>query len=118
MDALAAARDALAKGKRAAVVTVTGLEGAPPSREGLAFALIEGGQTFGTLGCDGFDRAAETDAARALATSFLLDTTYDWDEGSRIRVNVRPLRPGEHGVVPRVGAQQLVAEHLRGLRPP
>src|SRR5436190_17743916 len=65
MDALVAARDALAQGKRAVVVTVRAVEGAAPSREGMAFALVEGGSTFGTLGCDGFDRAAQDDASRA-----------------------------------------------------
>jgi xanthine dehydrogenase accessory factor len=74
---------------------VTGVEGAPPSREGLAFTLVEGGETFGTLGCDGFDRSASSDAERALATSTLLRGVYDWDEKSRIRVEVRPLRPGD-----------------------
>lgn len=95
MDPLSAARDALAKGQRAVVVTVTGLEGDPPSREGLAFSYLEGGQTFGTLGCDGFDRAAAVDSARALEGSMALQGTYDWDPGSRIRVDVRPLRPGD-----------------------
>ena len=98
MDALAAARDALAKGIRAVVVTVTGLEGEPPSREGLAFTLVEDGRTYGTLGCDGFDRAAEADAMTALRDHQRAEATYDWDPGSRIRVEVRPLRPGD--VVP------------------
>lgn len=95
MDPLAAARDALANGKRAVVATVTGIEGEPPSREGLAFTYLEDGRTFGTLGCDGFDRAAAADAARALKGSKPLDATYDWDPGSRIRVEVRPLSPGD-----------------------
>lgn len=95
MDPLSAARDALKKGQRAVVVTVTGLEGEPPSREGLAFTFLEGGQTFGTLGCDGFDRAAAADAARALGTTASFEATYDWDPGSRIRAEVRPLRPGD-----------------------
>jgi xanthine dehydrogenase accessory factor len=95
VDALVAARDALAKGKRAVVVTVTAVEGEPPSREGMAFALVEGGETFGTLGCDGFDRAANADAARALARATSLENVYDWDGASRIRVEVRPLRPGD-----------------------
>ncbi len=95
MDPLAAARDALTRGRRAVVVTVTGIEGEPPSREGLAFTYLEDGKTFGTLGCDGFDRAAATDAAAALRTSRSAESTYDWDPGSRIRVEVRPLRPGD-----------------------
>jgi xanthine dehydrogenase accessory factor len=95
VDPLTIAREAVAKGKRAAVVTVTGIEGQPPSREGLAFALVEGGGTFGTLGCDGFDRAAERDAARVLAGGPAREAVYDWDAGSRIRVRVRALRPGD-----------------------
>ena len=95
MEARAAARAALEAGQSAALVTVTGIEGEPPSREGLAFALTEDGRTFGTLGCDGFDRAAEADARRALAGGAVLQSAYDWDAGSRIRVEVRPLRPGE-----------------------
>lgn len=95
MDALVAAREALARGRRAAVVTVIGTEGEPPSREGMAFALVDGGETFGTLGCDGFDRAAERDAARALAGTAVADTAYEWDAGSRIRVRVQTLRPGD-----------------------
>ena len=95
MDALVAAREALAQGKRAAVVTVTAVEGDAPSHEGMAFTLVEGGETFGSLGCDGFDRAAGTDAARALEGAAPLEGVYDWDESSRIRVDVRPLRPGD-----------------------
>jgi xanthine dehydrogenase accessory factor len=95
VDPLAAARDALAKGKRAAVVTVTALEGEPPSRAGLAFTLVEGGETFGSLGCDGFDRSAAIDAARSLETATALESVYDWDERSRIRVAVRPLHLGD-----------------------
>ena len=96
MDALVAARDALAKGKRAVVVTVRAVEGAAPSREGMAFVLIEGGTTFGTLGCDGFDRAAQEDAGRALATASVSQGVYEWDDSSRVRVDVRPVHPGDH----------------------
>lgn len=103
MDPLVAARDALAKGRRAAVVTVTGIEGEPPSREGMAFAVVEGGGTFGTLGCDGFDRAAERDAARALVGTARREAVYDWDAGSRIRVAVQALRPGD--AIPSAGAR-------------
>ncbi len=95
MEPLAAARDALSKGKRAALVTVTAVEGAAPSREGMAFTLVESGETYGTLGCDGFDRSASTDARRALETASAIAGVYDWDETSRIRVDVRPLRPGD-----------------------
>jgi len=95
MDALVAARGALAKGKRAVVVTVTAVEGEAPSREGMAFALVEDGGTYGSLGCDGFDRAAQADATRALGGAGALENVYDWDDSSRIRVSVRPLRSGD-----------------------
>ena len=107
MDPLVAAREALARGERTAVVTVTGIEGEPPSREGLAFAYVEGGRTFGTLGCDGFDRAAAADASRALETSAPIQAVYEWDAGSRIRVDVRPLRPDD-----RVAAEAAQVEVL------
>lgn len=108
MDPLVAAREALARGERAVVVTVTALEGEPPSREGLAFAYLEGGRTFGTLGCDGFDRAAAGDAERALETSTPLHTAYEWDAGSRIRVEVRPLRPNDLVPGTTAGAEVLI----------
>lgn len=95
MDPLISVRDALAKGRRAVLVTVTGVEGDPPSREGMALAYVEDGATFGTLGCDGFDRAAARDAARAIGTAGPVERAYDWDPGSRIRVAVRPLGPGD-----------------------
>ena len=95
MDPLVAARDALEKGKRAVVVTVTGVEGEPPSHPGMAFTLVDDGQTFGTLGCDGFDHAAEADARGALGADHAHPAIYDWDEASRIRVEVRPLAPGD-----------------------
>ena len=107
MDPLVAAREELAKGKRAVVITVTGIEGEPPSREGLAFTLVDDGRTYGTLGCDGFDRAAASDAARALRTSARSESAYEWDAGSRIRVDVRPLRPGDE-----IGARTAEAEIL------
>ena len=95
MDPVRAVRDAVAEGKRAALVSVTRIEGEPPSREGMTFALIDGGAAHGTLGCDGFDRSAATDAARAIASGTRLERTYDWDEGSRIRVDVRPFAGGD-----------------------
>lgn len=108
MDPLEAARDALAKGERAVVVKVTGIEGEPPSREGLAFTFVEGGRTFGTLGCDGFDRAAAADSLRALETSRSAKAVYDWDPGSRIRVEVRPFAPGDAVPGPDAQAEVLV----------
>ncbi|HEY7624013.1 MAG TPA: XdhC/CoxI family protein [Candidatus Limnocylindria bacterium] len=95
MDARAAVREALARGERAALVTITALEGSPPSKDDMALAVLEGGARFGSLGCDGFDESAEHDALRALRERIRLERTYDWDESSRIRVDVRPFEPGE-----------------------
>jgi len=95
MEPRAAVREALERGERAALVTVTGLEGDPPAREGMALGVLESGESFGTLGCDGFDRSGATDAARALREHIRLERTYDWDDASRIRVEVRPFAPGE-----------------------
>ena len=88
-------REALERGERAALVTVTGLEGSPPSREGMALGVLESGARFGSLGCDGFDESGEHDAMRALRESVRLERTYDWDEAARIKVEVRPFAPGE-----------------------
>jgi xanthine dehydrogenase accessory factor len=88
-------REALERGERAALVTVTGLEGSPPSQEGMALGVLESGARFGTLGCDGFDESGEHDAIRALRERVRLERTYDWDETSRVRVEVRPFAPGE-----------------------
>jgi xanthine/CO dehydrogenase XdhC/CoxF family maturation factor len=95
VDARAAVREALERGERAALVTVTGLEGNPPSSEGMALGVLEGGARFGSLGCDGFDESGEHDAMRALRERVRLERTYDWDETARIRVEVRPFVPGE-----------------------
>ncbi len=95
MDSVGAIRDALASGKRAALATVIGIEGEPPSRAGMTFGLVEGGATYGTLGCDGFDRSAAVDAAHALESGARLERIYDWDASSRVRVEVRPLSPGD-----------------------
>lgn len=95
MEPRAAVREALERGEPAALVTVTGLEGAPPSREGMALGVLASGERFGGLGCDGFDDSAEHDAMRALRDRVRLERTYDWDDASRIRVEVRPFAPGE-----------------------
>ncbi len=95
MEPRAAVREALDRGERAALVTVTGLEGSPPSSEGMALGVLESGATFGTLGCDGFDREGASDAARALRERVRLERRYEWDESSRVRVEVRPFAPGE-----------------------
>jgi xanthine dehydrogenase accessory factor len=91
----AAVREALERGERAALVTVTALEGSPPSNEGMALGVLESGERFGSLGCDGFDESGEHDAMRALRERVRLERTYDWDDSSRIRVEVRPFAPGE-----------------------
>jgi xanthine dehydrogenase accessory factor len=88
-------REALERGERAALVTVTGIEGSPPSREGMALGVVQGGERFGSLGCDGFDESGERDAMRALREGVRLERTYDWDETARIRVEVRPFAPGQ-----------------------
>ncbi|MDQ2914314.1 MAG: XdhC/CoxI family protein [Chloroflexota bacterium] len=95
MEPRAAVREALERGERAALVTVTGLEGSPPSREGMALGVLETGARFGSLGCDGFDESGEHDAMRALREHVRLERTYDWDDTSRVRVEVRPFAPGE-----------------------
>jgi xanthine/CO dehydrogenase XdhC/CoxF family maturation factor len=66
MDPTKAVRDALAQGKRAAMVEVTDLVGSPPSRRGQRLAVIDDGTVHGTLGCDGFDRSGAADALRAI----------------------------------------------------
>lgn len=91
---------ALGSGRRAALVTVVGIEGGPPSKPGLALAVDETGVTYGTLGCDGFDRSGTADALRAIASGETLRARYDWDETSRIAVEVRPFRPGERVEAP------------------
>lgn len=100
-------RDALARGKRAALVTVSRLEGEPPSRPGLTLAVVDDGTVGGTLGCDGFDRSGVADAMRAMREGRELSATYDWDESSRIVVAARPFRPGDD-----VGAAPAAAELL------
>ena len=61
----------------------------------MALGVLESGERFGSLGCDGFDESGEHDAARALRERVRLERTYDWDDASRIRVEVRPFAPGE-----------------------
>lgn len=99
---------ALADGKRAALVTVTGVEGEPPSRPGLSLGVVEDGTTYGTLGCDGFDRSGTADALRAIAAGQTLQARYDWDATSRIAVEVRPFRPGERVAEPLADRPELL----------
>jgi xanthine dehydrogenase accessory factor len=95
VEARAAVREALERGERAALVTVTALEGSPPSQPGMALGVLESGERFGSLGCDGFDESGQRDAMRALRDGVRLERAYDWDEASRVRVEVRRFAPGE-----------------------
>src|SRR5882762_4901159 len=95
MEPRAAVREALERGERAALVTVTALEGSPPSKEGMALGVLASGERFGSLGCDGFDESGEHDAMRALREGALLERTYDGDKPSPTRVAARPFAPGE-----------------------
>jgi xanthine dehydrogenase accessory factor len=95
VDAVPAAKAALGRGQRAALVTVTEVTGDPPSRAGMSLAVVEGGTAFGSLGCDGFDRAATADGARALESGQRFVARYPWDGHSLVTVDVRPLRPGD-----------------------
>jgi xanthine dehydrogenase accessory factor len=61
----------------------------------MALGVLESGARFGSLGCDGFDESGEHDAMRALRERVRLERTYDWDDTSRVRVEVRPFAPGE-----------------------
>src|SRR5438046_8905977 len=93
MEPRAAVREALARGERAALVTVTGLEGDPPSRKGMALGVLESGATFGSLGCDGFDRSGAADGPRALRERVRLQRAYDGDAPSGTAAALRPTPP-------------------------
>jgi xanthine dehydrogenase accessory factor len=93
-------RRATAEGRRAATVTVTGIEGDPPSRTGMSLTVVDDGTVHGTLGCDGFDRSGVADAMRAMQDGAERRAKYDWDETSRIAVAVRPFRPGDNFAAP------------------
>src|SRR2546428_10281609 len=80
MEPRAAVREALERGQRAALVTVTGLDGDPPAREGMALGVLESGASLGTLGCDGFHPAGATDASRALRARHRTERTSEPDD--------------------------------------
>jgi xanthine dehydrogenase accessory factor len=61
----------------------------------MALGVLENGERFGTLGCDGFDESGAKDAVRALRETIRLERQYDWDEASSVHVEVRPFAPGE-----------------------
>ena len=107
MDPLVGLERALKRGRRAALVTVTALDGEPPSRVGLSLAVTENGTTYGTLGCDGFDRSGAADALRAIERGEALTSRYAWDESAHIQVAVRPYAPGER-VEASTGAPELL----------
>lgn len=124
MDPLVGLERALKRGRRGALVTVTRLDGEPPSRVGLSLAVTENGTTYGTLGCDGFDRSGAADALRAIASGESLTGRYAWDETAHIEVAVRPYRPGERPEITAPAPELLVvgtgpvARALEALAPP
>ena len=108
MDATDIARQALRQGKRAAIVTVTDLEGEPPSRPGMTLTVVDDGTVQGTLGCDGFDRSGVADAMRAMNEGQARRAKYDWDDASRIAVDVRPYGPGDRVAEPAASTAELL----------
>jgi len=95
VEASEAIRRELQQGRAAALVTVTGLVGEPPSRPGLRLAVAGDGSTAGTLGCDGFDRAGRRDGLEALRAGSSSGGSYRWDDGSSIEVEVEVYSPGD-----------------------
>lgn len=102
MEPVTALHQALDRGRRAALVTVTTVEGDPPSRRGMQLAVIEDGSVCGSLGCDGFDRSGTGDGVRAIQSGRHFRARYRWDDGSHIDVDVRPFGPGD--VLPKAPA--------------
>jgi xanthine dehydrogenase accessory factor len=94
MEPLPSIARALREDKRAVIVTVVAVGTGAPSRKGLKLMVLENGPTFGTLGCDGFDRRGEADAVRALAEG-PAEASYPWKGGEGIEVEVRPYSPGD-----------------------
>lgn len=101
-------REALEQGKRAALVTVTGTEGAPPSQVGLRLAVIDDGTVFGTLGCDGFDRSGAEDGLRSIEEGAQFESRYQWDSGSVAIVEVKSFRPGDRPPLPSADIPELL----------
>lgn len=108
MEPIRAVRDAVDRGMRAALVTVTGVEGAPPSRVGLQLAVTEEGVVHGTLGCDGFDRSGLEDGLLAIKDSRSFDNRYRWDKESFAVVSVKPYAPGDRVYVRRAEIPELL----------
>lgn len=108
MDPVRAVREAIEEGKRAALVTVTGVEGTPPSKPGLQLAVIDDGEVHGTLGCDGFDRSGAEDGMRAIKKGEGFTSRYRWEEESFAVVAVRPYAPGDRIYVRRAEIPELL----------
>lgn len=108
MDPIRAVRDAVDGGKRAALVTVTGVEGTPPSRRGLQLAVVEDGVVHGTLGCDGFDRSGAEDGLEAIREGRSFENRYRWEKDSFAVVSVKPYAPGDRVYVRRAEIPELL----------
>jgi xanthine dehydrogenase accessory factor len=108
MEPLRVITRAIRRGKRAALVTVTGVEGEPPSKPGMTLAVEEGGGVEGTLGCDGFDRAGAADGLEAIEKGKAITRLYEWDDGSSITVAVKPFGPGDVVADPAMEAAELL----------
>ncbi|MCA1839022.1 MAG: XdhC family protein [Actinomycetota bacterium] len=95
MDPHLALDRAIKRGHRAALVTVTDVVGDPPTRPGVCIAVLDDGSTYGSLGCDGFDRSGAADASIAMESGDAFDNIYPWDEQMKALVTVQPYSPGD-----------------------
>jgi xanthine dehydrogenase accessory factor len=96
VDPIVAVQRALRRGQKAALVTVVKVEGEPPSRPGLRFAILDDATTYGSLGCDGFDRAAASDGTQSMVSGDSFEASYAWEEeGASAKVIVEPFAPGD-----------------------
>ena len=107
MDALQAVAVAQQDKVAIALLTVTGVEGAAPSRVGMSLAVTRDGTTYGSLGCDGFDRAGADDASAVFAGRKVISSYYPWEEGAGVVVEVKLVGPGE-GFVGRIEIIELL----------
>ena len=108
MEPPEAVTQAIQRGLRAALIKVSGVEGNPPSREGLSLAVTEDGETFGSLGCDGFDSDGRRDGQAAIASGRRGSGRYRWDGNSAIQVEVVPYAPGDSPPAGAAAAELLV----------
>lgn len=95
-----AVRRAIADGNKAALLTVSRVEGEPPSHPGMAMAITEAGDVYGTLGCDGFDRSGMVDGLRAIERGERAEASYRWEGDAFIVVDIRPFGPGDAAQIP------------------